>query len=80
MEWINLGKAISRKEGKQILMYMKEIIDRYGYVTFADFLDLVGSKKAVYTDNRKGWRSLKGARISLFKKYGTYRIKLPESI
>jgi len=56
---------------------MQEIIDEYGYVTLADFYDLVDVRRVVYTDNKKRWRSLNGARVSLFKgKYG-YRIKLP---
>lgn len=77
MKWFNLKKDISRKEAKLILKYMQEIIDRYGFVTLADFYDVEGSNVAVYTDNKKGWRSLAGARVSLIRRKGRYRIKLP---
>ena len=77
MKWYNLNKNISRKDAKLILKYMQEIIDRYGCVTLADFYDLKGSKLAVYTDNKKIWRSLTGARVSLIRRKGRYRIKLP---
>ena len=77
MEWYNLSKDISRKEAKQILKYMSEIIDRYGYVSLADFYDLKGSKVCKYTDNKKVWRSLTGAEVSLIRRHGRHRIKLP---
>lgn len=80
MKWFNLKKCISRKEAKQILKYMQEIIDGYGYVTLADFYDLEGSKVAVYTDNKKMWSSLTGARVSLMRRKGRYRIKLPDFV
>ena len=77
MKWFNLKKDISRRDAKLILKYMQEIIDRYGFVTLADFYDLEGSDLAVYTDNKKIWRSLTGARVSLIRRKGMYRIKLP---
>ena len=76
MKWFKLKKDISRKEAKLILKYMQEIIDRYGLVTLADFYDLIDIR-AVYTDNKKIWRSLTGARVSLIRRKGGYRIKLP---
>ena len=77
MKWYKLKKDISRKEAKIILKYMQEIIDRYGFVTLADFYDLIDNR-VVYTDTKKIWRSLTGARVSLIKRRkGVYRIKLP---
>lgn len=77
MKWYKLKKDISRKEAKIILKYMQEIIDRYGFVTLADFYDLIDNR-TVYTDTKKIWRSLTGARVSLIKRRkGGYRIKLP---
>lgn len=77
MQWFNLKKDVSRKEAKLILKRMREILDYYWTVTLADFYDLTDSKVAVYTDNKKGWHSLTGARVSLIRKGGRYRIKLP---
>lgn len=76
MKWFNLEKDISRKEAKLILKYMQEIIDRYSLVTLADFYDLIGHR-SVYTDHKKVWRSLAGVRVSLIRRKGRYRIKLP---
>ena len=79
MKWFNLRKDISKMEAKLILKYMQEIIDRYGYVTLADFYDLI-DRRSVYTDNKKGWYSLTRARVSLIRKKGRYRIKLPDFV
>lgn len=77
MKWYNLNKNISRKDAKLILNYMYEIIDKYGFVTLADFYDLTGGKVVCYTDDKKVWRSLTGARVSLIRREGRHRIKLP---
>lgn len=78
MKWYKLRKDTSRKEAKQILVYMKDIIDSYGYATLADFYDLEDYTKVVWTDNTEGWYSLRGARVSLIRIGGAYRIKLPD--
>lgn len=80
MKWFNLSKDISRKDAKEILRYMREIIDRYGFVTLADFYDLIGSEKAVYTDHKKGWRMLTRAKVSLIRRKGMYKIELPDFV
>ena len=72
-----LRKDISRKQAKLILKDMQSILDRYGFVTVADFYDLVGSTPR-YADIKKVWRSLKGARVSMMRKEGRYRMKLPD--
>ena len=77
--WYKLRNDDSRKEAKLILACMQEIIDRYGCVTLADFYDLVDFKYSTYLDNKTGWRSLKGARVSFIKWHGSYWIGLPNS-
>ena len=77
MKWYSLKRDISRKDAKLILKYMQDIIDRYTMVTLADFYDLVDSRVVRYSDNKKIWRSLTGARVSLIRWHGRYRIKLP---
>lgn len=79
MKCFILDKDVTRKEAKIILKCMQEIIDRYGYVTLADFYDLIG-RRAVYTDNKKGWHSLTGAKVSIIRKNGHYSIKLPNFV
>lgn len=79
MKWFSLKRDISREEAKLILKYMQEIIDRYGNVTLADFYDLIDIR-CVYTDTKKGWRSLTGTRVSLMRRKGSYRIKLPDLV
>lgn len=76
MKQFNLKKDISREDAELILMYMQDILDTYGFVTLADFYDLAGSRVIAYTDNKKGWNSLTGARVS--RKDGRYRIELPD--
>ena len=76
MKWYTLRSKMSRMEAKIILDSMQEIIDAYGYVTLADFYDLIDIK-SVYTDSKIGWCSLTGARVSLFRKHGSYIIELP---
>lgn len=80
MEWLDLPKDASRREAKFIKKCMQEIIDNYGYVTLADFYALSRNKAAVYTDNKKGWYTLAGSRVSLIKRKGRYRLKLPSLV
>lgn len=46
----------------EVLHNMMDIIDKYGYVTVADMLDLSG-KPCSYIDNRYGWVDLRAASI-----------------
>ena len=75
---IRLPRKMSRIEGKNVLKCMQEILDRYGSVTVTDLFDLI-DVPSVYTDNKSGWYSLKGARVSLLRKDGAYRLILPYS-
>ena len=70
---------MTRRGAMLILMYMNDIIARYGYVTVADYYDLIGSKIIKYTDDQKGWRSLRGAKIKQVDLF-TYKIVLPEPV
>lgn len=80
MKWYNLPKDVSRKEAQLILKYMQDIIDVYGYVTLADFYDLCGSKVSFYKDTKKKLHRLTGAKVSLMRKEGRYRILLPDFV
>lgn len=71
-----LNRCISRKEANKILTFMMEIIGAFGYATIADLHDLI-DYRSVYTDNKYGWRSLKGARVSLIRKDRRYQLILP---
>lgn len=71
-----LHSKMTKAEGKLVLRYMQEIIDKYGNVTVADLYDLIDIKP-VYLDSKKGWYSLKNARVSLFRKHGKYALWLP---
>lgn len=81
MKWsFILSRKFSREEAKTILKYMQEIIDKYGYVTLGDFYDLSGFGVTTLDeyDDTKGWRSLKGASVSLTKfAHDGYIIELP---
>ncbi len=46
-----------RGEAEEVLMSLREQIDRYGMVSVADFYDMVG-QAAPYTANKHGWRDL----------------------
>lgn len=75
---LRLHSKMSRREGKLILKYMQEIIDRYGYATVADLYDLI-DLKPLYIHSRSGWNSLKSAKVSLLRKNHAYELILPYS-
>lgn len=78
LRWYKLRKKYSRREAKLVLTCMQEVIDKYGWVTLSDFFDLV-DYKSTYLDNKTGWRSLNGSRVSLIRYHGSYWIGLPRS-
>ena len=47
-----------RGEAEEVLLRMKEAIERYGSVSVADFYDLIG-QRCSFTDNNYGWLDLK---------------------
>lgn len=74
----DLPRNYSKKDAKNILKFMNEIIDEYGFVSVSDFYDFIGSPEGTYLDNKKGWRSLFGSKISMLKRRGRYRIIFPD--
>lgn len=69
----------TKKEAKEVLRYMREILYRYGVVTVADFHDLCDIRSA-YTDNNYGWVKLQPVEIVKDVCFGLneWRIKLPD--
>ena len=65
----------TRRDAEEILNYMGDLIDEYGFVTVADFYDLVGVS-GNYTDNKYGWTDISNAEIVRVK--DGYMIKLPK--
>lgn len=78
MLWVDLRDDVSRKEAKAILNGMRLIVAKHGFVSLADFHDLEGSRAVCKTDNQMVCESLDGSKVSLFKRGGRHRIKLPE--
>ena len=66
-----------RGETEEVLMSLREQIDRYGMVSVADFYDMVG-QSAPYTANKYGWRDLRDAGIDRVR--DGYSINFPKSI
>lgn len=64
-------------DANAVLHEMMDIIDRYGYVTIADMLDL-SEKPCSYTDNRYGWVDLRDA--SIISTRDGYIIDLPKAL
>lgn len=55
-------KFNSKREAQEVLKKMEDIIGRYGYVSVADFKDLIG-EECSYTDITKGWTDISEAKI-----------------
>lgn len=65
-----------RGEIEQVLMSLREQIDRYGMVSVADFYDTIG-QSAPYTANKYGWRDLSDAEIDRVR--DGYSINFPKA-
>lgn len=65
----------TRRDAEEILNYMEDLIDEYGFVTVADLYDLVGVS-GNYTDNKYGWTDISNAEIVRVR--DGYMIKLPK--
>lgn len=66
----------SKGEAYEVLDQMEDILARYGIVKVADLYDLVG-ESCNYTDNKYGWKSLRGA-DAVRTRDGSYILKLPK--
>lgn len=67
----------NRGEAEEVLDRMEEIIATYGFVSVADFYELVGVPSN-YTDNNYGWSNLRNAYVDRLRD-GGYIIKLPRA-
>lgn len=65
----------TRKTAEKVLGEMKDIHEKYGVVTVADFFELAGIDP-VYTDNAWGWIDLSDAKVIRVR--AGYHIDLPE--
>lgn len=52
----------TRSEAEGVLDTMSGLLDQYKFVTVADFYDIVGVTSG-YTDNKWGWKDIRGAGI-----------------
>ena len=68
----------SRGEAEEARMQMEEMIERYGFVTVADFYDMA-DLTAPYTANKYGWTSVRNAEV-LRARDGRYEIKLSRAV
>lgn len=66
-----------RGEAEEVLMSLREQINRYGMVSVADFYDMVG-QKAPYTANKHGWYDLKDVGIDRVR--DGYSINFPKAV
>ncbi|MCM1525228.1 MAG: hypothetical protein NC120_12315 [Ruminococcus sp.] len=65
----------TRGDAEDILLTMEEIISEYGMVSVADLYDLAGISGS-YTDNKYGWRDIRGAYVTRVQ--GGYTFKFPK--
>lgn len=68
----------TRLEAEKTLDEIKEIIDKYGYVTVAELYELSGAWTD-YTNNLYGWLSADGFEIRSVQKVG-YELVVPKAI
>lgn len=66
----------NRGETEEVLMSLRDQIDRYGMVSVADFYDMVG-QSAPYTANKYGWRNLDNVGIDRVR--DGYSINFPKA-
>ena len=64
----------SRADAEQVYDEMFELLDSYGQVTVADYLDMLGISSE-FTDNKYGWTNLSGMKVVHAR--GGYRLELP---
>lgn len=65
-----------RGDAEEVLMSLRDQIDRYGMVSVADFYDMVG-QSAPYTANKYGWRNLDNVVIDRVR--DGYSINFPKA-
>lgn len=65
-------------DAKAVLSAMKDVINRYGFVTVLDMYDLSSCDTTDYTSSRRGWNDLRSAKIVL--EHDGYAIELPKPL
>ena len=65
----------SRGEATSVLEAMKDVIDKYGAVSVADYYDLCDGWKSDYEANKFGWVTLKDAKVVRIRE--AYKLSLP---
>jgi len=65
-----------RGEAEEVLLSLRDQIERYGMVSVADFYDMVG-QSAPYTANKYGWRDLRDTGIDRVR--DGYSINFPKA-
>jgi len=66
-----------RGEAEEVLMSLRDQIERYGMASIADFYDMVG-QSAPYTANKYGWRDLRDTGIDRVR--DGYSINFPKAM
>lgn len=64
----------TRREAEDVLDTMSSLLDQYQFVTVSDFYDIIGVTSS-YTDNKWGWKDIRGAGIRRVS--GGYILDLP---
>lgn len=69
----------SRTEAEEVLNNLDRTIEEYDFAAVSDFYDYVGVSKE-YTDDRWGWRDLRGASIMRVAEGYVINLPRPESL
>ncbi len=67
----------TRGDAEAVLDAMSDSIDRYGFVSVADFYDLAGVTTTNYTINKFGWNNISTAKV--IRDRNCYTIDLPKA-
>lgn len=70
-------ELVNRGEAEEVLEQMDNLIDRYGVVSVADYLELIGVRSN-YTDNNYGWTNIRSATVARTR--DGFVIKLPRAM
>lgn len=68
----------NRGDAEMVLSTMEDMIDRYGFVSVADFYDLAEVTNPNYMANKYGWVDVRNA--SIVRNRNGYVIKLPRAL
>lgn len=74
---VNEVAFMDRGEAEEVLLRLREEVERYGMVSVADFYDMI-SQNHNYTNRKYGWRDLRDAEVIRVR--DGYSIKFPKII